>query len=388
MACVFVACSGSVDNPGGELRLGNGTSGQTGEPTDDADAEDDGNGADPGDDVPAGPGVPDDAPDVPPPGGHPIFVAQGHMGRTTVSCDDGRTWVHDQSSSASVRCFEGIDCDHGPGSAGGIIYNDGTFYATFGWGQPGGAFKSVNGVDWTPLITGTTFSNMAIGGGWLVGGDHYPPRSNDLGQTWSDGVDSTLSVWTTRNVAYVRAAGGLFLLLSANDDQSDLVISRDFGATWQQTRSFPARCGVWNKGIFYEQGKIIIVDGQGSSCISQDGGETFVAHDIGGRIESAVIYDGARFHGWIYGVHYSSQDAVTWSSQPTVPESFEARGVARSDSGTFVASNSGWVSWYEQQKFWRSSDGTTWEELPRSAYNGSHPINHIAFGRVANSPCD
>src|SRR5215208_3215992 len=29
--------------------------------------------------------------------GVPIFIAQGMLGRTTISCDDGRTWVGDHS---------------------------------------------------------------------------------------------------------------------------------------------------------------------------------------------------------------------------------------------------------------------------------------------------
>src|SRR5262245_52167588 len=66
----------------------------------------------------------------------PVFVAQGHVGRTTISCDDGRTWVGNRSDDDSIRCFSGVDCDHHPGAAHGVVFGHGWFFATFGWGQP------------------------------------------------------------------------------------------------------------------------------------------------------------------------------------------------------------------------------------------------------------
>ena len=41
-------------------------------------------------------------PDAPtaPPGKVPMFIAQGTLGRTIVSCDDGQTWVGDHSWSS------------------------------------------------------------------------------------------------------------------------------------------------------------------------------------------------------------------------------------------------------------------------------------------------
>ena len=38
----------------------------------------------------------------------PAFVAQGHLGRTVVSCDDGQTWNHDQSNEVGDgTCWSG-----------------------------------------------------------------------------------------------------------------------------------------------------------------------------------------------------------------------------------------------------------------------------------------
>jgi len=50
-------------------------------------------------------------------GSTPVFVAQGHAGRTTVSCDDGNTWVANRSDNDSIVCFtNGVDCDHQSGA--------------------------------------------------------------------------------------------------------------------------------------------------------------------------------------------------------------------------------------------------------------------------------
>ena len=54
----------------------------------------------------------------------PMFVAQGFVGRTTISCDDGRTWVADHSDDEAMRCFSatpGSDCDHNGQRAMGLV---------------------------------------------------------------------------------------------------------------------------------------------------------------------------------------------------------------------------------------------------------------------------
>jgi hypothetical protein len=51
--------------------------------------------------------------------------------------------------------------------------------------------------------------------------------------------------------------------------------------------------------------------------------------------------------------------------------------IARSDDGTYVAIDSVW-SGYENQQFWRSTDGLEW--APATAMVAGHPIFHIAFG--------
>jgi len=141
----------------------------------------------------------------------PLFVAQGDLGRTTVSCDDGLTWVANQSSDDAAVCFTGgLDCDHSPGAGRGITWGNGWFVATFGWGPPGAIRRSRDGVTWEPVTTGTTFAGVAFGddqflaggrpawvggsdgGGWKKAGD---PRSRS--GTCGGRRSSAAASWST-----------------------------------------------------------------------------------------------------------------------------------------------------------------------------------------------
>ena len=114
-----------------------------------------------------------------------IFLAQGYAGRTTISCDDGRTWIENRSMDDSLRCFQGIDCDHHPGRAKGIVYTrGGTFVATYGWGPAGGVERSRDGVNWERTLEGTTFGGIATEGDHVLLGAHDVRVSEDDGETW------------------------------------------------------------------------------------------------------------------------------------------------------------------------------------------------------------
>jgi hypothetical protein len=54
-------------------------------------------------------------------------------------------------------------------------------------------------------------------------------------------------------------------------------------------------------------------------------------------------------------------------------------------AGTFVAVKGGWQVWYEQQRFYRSTDGVTWDELPDGAYRQGHPITAMVAGFAQRS---
>ncbi len=89
---------------------------------------------------------------------------------------------------------------------------------------------------------------------------------------------------------------------------------------------------------------------------------------------------------WSRGQVHRSSNGTDWTSEPTTPSDLQLGPVAVSDDGTFVAVRGGWQVWYENQEFYRSEDGVTWETLDASSYTGSHPIRDIHFGYVAACP--
>ena len=113
-----------------------------------------------------------------------MFVAQGDVGRTAVSYDDGYSWIGDESDDAAVVCFtDGTDCDHHSGAARGLAFGDGWFLATFGWGTPGGIRRSADGIAWEPVLTGTTFGGIAYRGSIVrMGGESVLGVLKDIRQ--------------------------------------------------------------------------------------------------------------------------------------------------------------------------------------------------------------
>jgi hypothetical protein len=167
----------------------------------------------------AGPGLDgaslDAGSDPAPPGSVPRFVAQGHMGRTIVSCDDGLSWVADRSldregdhyvcdvidpavcwvdgmgcnfldNGACVPKATQCDCDHHPGAGTGIAYGNGWFVATWGWGPKGSVRRSQDGVSWQEVLSDTSFGGMAFGLDRFMAGDRQPRRSLDDGASWDN----------------------------------------------------------------------------------------------------------------------------------------------------------------------------------------------------------
>ncbi|MDQ3035532.1 MAG: glycoside hydrolase [Myxococcota bacterium] len=312
----------------------------------------------------------------------PIFVAQGYAGRTTISCDDGRSWLANQSDDDAIRCFsDGFDCDHHPGRAKGVVYSHGYFVATYGWGPAGGVQRSRDGVDWTTTLEGTTFGGIAVSDMQVMLGARSARVSEDDGATWSEPISTMLEGYNVRRAGYAAHDGGRMLLVG---DGGDVTLSSDGGATWWRPTTLPSSCGAGiqnDGGIGYVAGAIVIVGGDGSVCRSTDGGTTWTAHSIGSDISSSeVVQTASELLVWGGGELHRSSDGATWTSTALQPSGTSIGAVARSPDGTFVAVNSGWNRWYEQQRFYRSSDGVTWEQLASDRYVGSHPIFQIRFG--------
>ncbi|MEZ4230799.1 MAG: hypothetical protein R3B89_16600 [Polyangiaceae bacterium] len=328
-----------------------------------------------------------------PSGSVPMFVAQGHLGRTLISCDDGQSWTADRSDDGQHTCWSGdandIECDHQSTAGRGLVYvpspddEPGTFVATFGWGQPGSIRTSQDGVAWTPTLTGKTFAMLAYGSGTLMAGAHVPMRSTDRGAQWEDTADPMLAVWNARTIGFAPHGNGLFIVVGGDGGEQDIVLSPDAGQSWFHPDTLPGSCGANVRGIAYGNGTIVVM-GETTVCRSSDGGKTFEAQGMAGNVTSPVVWDGARFIAFSQGKAHTSSDGQSWTTTD-LSQNIQIGAFAVSPQGTFVGVRGGWQVWYDKQEFYRSTDGVNWTTLPSGAFNGGHPINFMSFGYGAPS---
>lgn len=345
----------------------------------------------------------------------PIFVATGHMARSIISCDDGRSWVANQSDADLLRCFyadgnpDGGDtnCDHNEGANHGLIQANGWFIASYGHGMPGSVRRSRDGVTWERAIEGTQFAGLTEGNGVILAAGRQPMWSRDNGSTWQGTADVALSM--NGNVIYnVRAATygkGIFTMFAADGANHDFVVTTDTGASWQHA-TLPPECGANTAGTVgfgYANGRFIYVD-SANICVSSDG-LTYTSAPLPAPASIGPVWTGTEFLLWgQYGdptyqrVLMRSPDAVTWSiTAPLFSRYLSADGgvemggppelgvLGRSPTGSLVAIRGGWTNWYDKQQFYRSTDGVTWDVLPSSNYVGSHPMGAILWGLAVPS---
>lgn len=373
-ASFLIACSD--DLPSGDA--GTGAGGDGGEATTSSASGGSGQGGSTGGMSGTGGGTPE---------GTPMFVAQGHLGRTTVSCDGGHTWVANRSSDDAARCWEPPnslpDCDHDPGAGRGITHGEGWFVATYGWGPPGGVERSSDGVTWESVVTGTTFGGVAHdGAGTFVAAGNTPQRSTDGGATWNALAYAGLG-FPIRRFAYVSHDGGRWIIVADGNGGREIAVSADAGDSWSYP-AIPSGCGAavqTDGGIAYGNGVIVIVGGDGVACRSSDGGDSWTTTTFASNVSSHLLWTGSQFVVWSPGQMHASLDGESWTSTHTTP-SLSIGPAAVSDDGVFVAVRGGWQVWYEEQAFYRSDDGINWETLPSGSFVGSHPIRDIAFGYV------
>lgn len=331
---------------------------------------------------------PDEQAEQPPdPALSDLFVAQGHVGRTLVSCDAGRTWTGERSSipsvqgedSTGVRCFDDLDCDHEAHPGRGVIATEFGFFATFGWGAPGLVQKSLDGVNWEVVLEGTTFGGLATAQGAVVAGARDARRTLDQGASWSEPV-RTIQGYNARRVGHTASHGGRILILG---EAGDAAISSDGGASYRTPSSYPGSCGdnVQTRGGIAAVGDTwLIVGGNGVACRSTDGGENWQEASIAQDINSHLVATLEEFVVFASGgKRFSSRDGKDWEQVQTTPSDLNLGAVAAAPDGRMVGVNGGWKNWYEKQVFYRSDDGVTWVEA--DAFHGGHPIRSIAFGR-------
>ena len=336
----------------------------------------------------------------------PMFIAQGMVGRTIVSCDDGKSWVANRSDDDTYPCFSDVDhdCDHHSGAGRGITYGAGYFVTTFGWGKPGSIRRSRNGTDWETTLEGKTFAGIVFGADRFVAGERPPQASTDSGGTWTAGGSPDSMVWNVRRTGFAAHDGGRFFLAFEGGGMRDLNVSADSGATWKRPTTLPSECAgdmQWSGGFAYGNGVALVLGGTGIACTSKDGGDTWTATNIGGTVDSRLVWNGTAFETWgranngqggTYPARFTSNDGSAWMATAIQVRTKNADGttktspgpdlgaVARSDAGTYVGVNGGWQQWYDKQRFYRSEDGVTWDTLDAADYVGNHPIQFIAFG--------
>lgn len=321
--------------------------------------------------------------------GTPLFVAQGHVGRTIVSCDDGRTWVGDTSIDDAVRCWQAgdpreVECDHHPGSSKGIVYGRDRFFGSLGWGMPG-AVRRGDGAAWTSVLEGTTFGDVAYGNGVLLAAARTPQRSTNEGESFTIGTDSGMTVSNVRRAGFAAYGEGVFVMVGEDSGTVDIVLSPN-GVDWTHPDTLPAECGhaiQTEGGIAYGNGVILMLGGDGVACTSSNGGRTFSASNVGVAVGSHLVFDGSAFLAFARGEQLRSTDGATWTRSATTPASLSVGAIAYSpETGTLVGVLGGWQVWYDRQVMYRSTDhGLTWEPLGGAAFPGGHPIRSMTFGR-------
>lgn len=332
------------------------------------------------------------------PGSVPTFVAQGHLARTIVSCDLGKSWVADRDDVEPLdRCWTtppagGVEyeCDHQPTAGRGIAYGEGTWVANFGWGPVGTVRHSKDGVTWESVDAGRNFASMVYAGGGFFAADGSPRQSRDLGRTW-EAAGVVPDVWTT--LSNVRRGGGgqlgggtVYVLAGDNGIAVGRPSGQDIAWTLPAVSS-TCRAPMTQGGVVVALGRILLVSGDGVACSSTDG-VTFETVSVGGPVTSHLVFDGQQFLAWGPSSVFRSTDAIHWTTTPIKLASGNGTpdiGPAAFGAGVYVAVTGQWRAWYEEQGFYRSTDGVTWEALPASAFTGGHPIINIAFG--AAPPC-
>jgi hypothetical protein len=311
-----------------------------------------------------------------------VFVAQGMQGRTTISCDDGQTWVANESDGDEPRCDVGIDCDHSSGSGRGITFGNGWFVATFGWGPLGAIRRSRDGVNWTAVTHDTTFGGIAFGQNHFLAGHNPASISDPLGDNWAPAPGPQFE-GSARRTAFLAHEGGRFIISAGGGAVQELLLSSDAGNTWWRPASRPDTCfaDMVAGGIKYGNGVMLLVHPSGIACRSTDGGMNWTTAPMPGNVVARLLYANNEFITWGDQGVYRSRDGQTWRAEATVPANLPLGAVGVNDTGdAFVAARV--YPYYEQQKFYRSRDGTHWDTLASDRYVAGHPIMDFAFGRI------
>jgi hypothetical protein len=358
-----------------------------------------------------------------------VIVAQGYMGRTTMSCDDGKTWINDRSfdkeghericydkspvicgvTSCSKMALDGTcyiqkpcDCAHGSGYPKGISIAQSQILSNFGWGNPPVIMRSQDGLTWDSSFHPAGGSpNLVYGAGRYIRYDSTSLISED-GMNWRNGGFANFNgpdqvEVTTRAFEFLDYMGGRFIGMM---DGNNIRVTADRGDTWFTPKTIPPDCtyGVGRTERFLTgNGIAVMITDNRKACRSADGGVTWTLHDITTQQTGMMFQHGVFSHGKFLtwglmngigenGSRYSSVDGITWvEARTNGPIWLGPVGVTL--AGTLVATNGNGE--YAHQTFMRSTDdGLTWIELPLGAFEQSHAIMRYGSGMIpANNLC-
>lgn len=314
-----------------------------------------------------------------------VLIAQGRLGRTVLSCDDGLTWTHDEDEGdAGERCGAAplTECWHHPWAPMGLTQTGDAVVATFGWGAPGMIRRTLDGVTWHDAMPATMSSGVAASPTRVLAGTRTTLRAPSGGApgAWST-AGTVMTSGVLRQLAYIPGPPGRFLV--ELDDQVQL--SDDDGATWRVTPT-PAGCAAPALGILTHQRTVVLVAYSGRVCVSTDRGDSWTLVNVAPAFTTRGVHALGAFFVWNGATRYRSTDGLTWTSAAGTPADVSVGAVAVTSSGTFVAFKGGWRSDYENERTWRSADGVSWTPLPASAQPHGHPITHLISATVRATP--
>jgi hypothetical protein len=370
-----------------------------------------------------------------------VMVAVGKLGRSTISCDDGVTWIQNESENDNAECWTGSyyqylcpvlpatnppkyaeketatdgcianpkynpywECDHEAHSTNGIAFQNGWFVKTQGHGPPGRILRSPDGVAWEllPQAGTDTYDGITAGNGIFYAGAWVTKIATGDASVWTNGKAETWEIRNIRNSGFTPYGGGRFFqmgdlgLLYTTDNGLTKKSPSEPSVAWRPQREKPEdpeppSCG--NGFASNDDGSIILLTrGSRQICQSTDGGDHWVfgsqitgLEGIGGGLNSSVLWSGKEFIFWQAGRVYKSANGRNWTSAVMSGVSkLETVGVTQ--NGVFVSAYLDWTHPYSEQVFYRSIDGQNWTESRE--YVKSHPITYMASGRVpANSYC-
>ncbi|MDX2019456.1 MAG: hypothetical protein SF187_04395 [Deltaproteobacteria bacterium] len=297
----------------------------------------------------------------------PMFVAVGPGLRTTISCDDGLTWVENRFEKESDDDFS-----HDETNIHGAVFSNGRFYYPAGWGPSNTRiFASENGIDWERLYLGAAHqsNSMAAGDGVLVFGEGSTiRRSADDGKTWTE-------VRLPADYSHMRLThggyqGGRFVVGGRDKRHT---YSTNGGRTWIKGQGDGGHRPVYGGGVF-----VSFQEEGGSLVRSNDGGATWQPVSCCGNpgYIAHVFWSGTRFLLFTDNSVWASVDGAVWEKQSSVVMA-RLNAMARNpSSGTFVAAAGG-----RPVRFFRSADGLRWQPLADRAFSPQGAeIKYITFG--------